>query len=232
MGIDRAGHDFAYRLSHRIDPQGSLPDGRTFSDIRALKALLAGESRQLARNLLHQFTAYATGGPVRFSDRRDIEAILDACAADGYRVRDLVHGFVASGIFREQDGAHATLAQLPPYPVFADDRHPPWCVHEPVSRQPRAGPGPTGPHPTRPRFAGTASSPSSVVSTPHERCYAPPMSSPRMVSCVKLKKEAPGLDKPPFPGELGKRLFEVVSAEGWDLWLEHQKMLEFFLRKD
>ena len=103
-GIDRAGHDFTYRLSHPIDPQGSLPDGRTFSDIRALKALLAGESRQLARNLLHQFTAYATGGPVRFSDRRDIEAILDACAADGYRVRDLVHGFVASGIFRGRGG--------------------------------------------------------------------------------------------------------------------------------
>jgi hypothetical protein len=54
--------------------------------------------------LLHQFTAYATGGPVRFSDRRDIEAILDDCEADGYRVRDLLHGFVASGIFRGRTG--------------------------------------------------------------------------------------------------------------------------------
>jgi hypothetical protein len=105
-GIDRAGHDFAYRLAHPIDPQGSLPDGRTFSDIRSLKALLVDSPRQLARNLLHQFTAYATGGPVRFSDRRDIEAILDACAADGYRVRDLLHGFVASGIFRGRGGEH------------------------------------------------------------------------------------------------------------------------------
>lgn len=103
-GIDRAGHDFAYRLAHPVDPRGSLPDGRTFSDIRSLKALLADSSRQLARNLLHQFTAYATGGPVRFSDRRDIEAILDASAADGYRVRDLLHGFVASGIFRGRGG--------------------------------------------------------------------------------------------------------------------------------
>jgi hypothetical protein len=41
---------------------------------------------------------------VRFSDRRDIEAILDACAADGYRVRDLLHGFVACGIFRGRGG--------------------------------------------------------------------------------------------------------------------------------
>jgi len=39
---------------------------------------------------------------------------------------------------------------------------------------------------------------------------------------VKLHKEAPGLDKPPFPGELGKKLFESVSAEGWELWLEHR----------
>lgn len=103
-GIDRAGHDFAYRLAHPVDPRGSLPDGRPFSDIRTLKPLLVGARRQLARNLLHQFTAYATGGPVRFSDRRDVEAILDACAADGYRVRDLLHGFVASGIFRGRGG--------------------------------------------------------------------------------------------------------------------------------
>lgn len=103
-GIDRAGHDFSYRLSHPVDPRGSLPDGQTFADIRALKALLVASPRQLARNLLHQFTAYATGCPVRFSDRRDIEAILDACAADGYRVRDLLHGFVACGIFRGRGG--------------------------------------------------------------------------------------------------------------------------------
>jgi hypothetical protein len=103
-GIDRAGHDFSYRLSHPVDPRGSLPDGQTFADIRALKALLVASPRQLARNLLHQFTAYATGCPVRFSDRRDIEAILDACAADGYRVRDLLHGFVACGIFRGWGG--------------------------------------------------------------------------------------------------------------------------------
>ena len=104
-GIDRAGHDFSYRLAHAVDPSGSLPDGQPFADIRALKSLLTGESRQLARNLLHQFTAYATGGPVRFSDRRDIEAILAACEADGYRIRDLLQGLVASGIFRGRGAA-------------------------------------------------------------------------------------------------------------------------------
>ena len=42
----------------------------------------------------------------------------------------------------------------------------------------------------------------------------------RMVQCVVLKREAEGLDTPPHPGELGQRIFENVSAEGWTQWLE------------
>ncbi len=98
-GIDRAGHDFAYTLAEPVDASGQLLDGRSFRDIHELKAILAGDSRQLARNLLHQLTLYATGTPVRFADREEVEAILDAGAPDGYRVRDLVHALVQSGIF-------------------------------------------------------------------------------------------------------------------------------------
>ncbi len=47
----------------------------------------------------------------------------------------------------------------------------------------------------------------------------------RMVNCVLLKKEAEGLDYQPYPGELGKRLFENVSKAAWSQWLEHQTML-------
>ncbi len=47
----------------------------------------------------------------------------------------------------------------------------------------------------------------------------------RMVSCIKLGKEAEGLDFQPYPGELGKRIFENVSKEGWQGWLNHQTML-------
>ena len=47
----------------------------------------------------------------------------------------------------------------------------------------------------------------------------------RMVNCVKLKREAEGLDVPPYPGPLGKQLWESVSKEAWRQWLEHQKML-------
>ena len=42
----------------------------------------------------------------------------------------------------------------------------------------------------------------------------------RMVQCVVLKREAEGLDKPPHPGELGQRIYDNVSKEGWTQWLE------------
>ena len=48
---------------------------------------------------------------------------------------------------------------------------------------------------------------------------------PRMVQCVKLGREAEGLEKQPIKGELGKRVFETVSKEAWKMWLEHSKML-------
>ena len=47
----------------------------------------------------------------------------------------------------------------------------------------------------------------------------------RMVDCVKLGREAEGFDFPPYPGELGKRIYDNVSKTAWQAWLEHQKML-------
>lgn len=98
-GIDRAGHDFAYLLTGNVDASGQLLDDRTFRDINELKKILASNDRQLARNLLHQFTVYATGVPVRFSDRAEIEKTLDACSGNGYGVKDLLHALIQSRIF-------------------------------------------------------------------------------------------------------------------------------------
>src|ERR1700737_4506458 len=47
----------------------------------------------------------------------------------------------------------------------------------------------------------------------------------RMVKCIKLGREAEGMDFPPYPGDLGKRLFENVSKEAWAQWLRQQTML-------
>lgn len=47
----------------------------------------------------------------------------------------------------------------------------------------------------------------------------------RMVHCVKLGKEAEGLERPTYPGELGKRIFENVSQQAWQQWMQQQTML-------
>jgi hypothetical protein len=98
-GIDRAGHDYSYRVAEPVDPSSKLLDGRQFRDVHQLKSLLIQNPRQLARNLLERFAVYAIGTPVRFSDRREIDEILDQCALGGYRVRDLVRGLILSRIF-------------------------------------------------------------------------------------------------------------------------------------
>ncbi len=65
----------------------------------------------------------------------------------------------------------------------------------------------------------------------NETCGPTPASSEevkpgtRMVHCVKFDKELPGLDRVPWRGEIGKRVFESVSKDAWKLWLEHSKMV-------
>ena len=47
----------------------------------------------------------------------------------------------------------------------------------------------------------------------------------RMVNCVKLGREAEGLDRPPYPGPSGQRIFENVSKQAWQEWVAHQTRL-------
>lgn len=47
----------------------------------------------------------------------------------------------------------------------------------------------------------------------------------RMVDCVVLKREAEGLDEPPHPGDIGRRIYENVSKEGWAEWLQRLQMI-------
>jgi Fe-S cluster biosynthesis and repair protein YggX len=47
----------------------------------------------------------------------------------------------------------------------------------------------------------------------------------RVVHCVKFGKDMPGLERVPWKGDLGKRVYENVSQEAWKLWIEHSKML-------
>ncbi|MBU6420894.1 MAG: oxidative damage protection protein [Gammaproteobacteria bacterium] len=47
----------------------------------------------------------------------------------------------------------------------------------------------------------------------------------RVVKCVLLGKELEGLERPPYPGELGQRIYEQVSKQAWQQWLQHQTIL-------
>src|SRR6185369_239932 len=98
-GIARSGQKFAFRYALRVDASGVLPDGRQFQDIRELKQLLLADERQLARNLARQLAVYATGAPIHFADRAQIEGILDSGSSSHYGVRSLIHELVQSELF-------------------------------------------------------------------------------------------------------------------------------------
>jgi hypothetical protein len=99
QGIAKSGQKFAFHYALPVDATGELPDGRQFRDIREFKELLLADEQQLARNLTQQLVVYATGAPIRFSDRPAIAKILANSRAGEYGVRTLVHEIVQSDLF-------------------------------------------------------------------------------------------------------------------------------------
>jgi len=81
---------------------GSLPNGRSFQDVRELKRLLLKDERQIARNLTTQLIVFATGAPVQFGDRPKVRAILDRAATKSYGVKTLIQLTIESELFRNK----------------------------------------------------------------------------------------------------------------------------------
>jgi hypothetical protein len=101
-GIAKSGQKNVFFYAQPVDASGELPDGRKFTDVRDFKKLLLADERQLARNLTRQLSIYATGAPVRFSDREAIEQILDHAEASHYGVRAVIEELVQSELFQEK----------------------------------------------------------------------------------------------------------------------------------
>jgi len=101
-GIGKNGQPFAFHYALPVDSTGVLPDGRRFTGISDLKKLLLTDERQFAVNLARQLAVYATGAPVRFSDRAQIEQMVDAAKANQYGLRSIVHQVVESALFRNK----------------------------------------------------------------------------------------------------------------------------------
>lgn len=101
-GIGKNGQPFTFHPAQPVDASGTLPDGRSFKEIRELKKLLADDEEQVARNLASQLTVYATGAPVRFGDRSAVEAMLKEAGARRFGVKSIVHALVQSELFQSK----------------------------------------------------------------------------------------------------------------------------------
>jgi len=102
LGFGKNGWPFVFHYAQTVDPSGVLEDGRAFRDVRDFKRLLLADEPQIARNLARQLAVYATGAPIRFSDRAPLEKILQATAQREFGVRSLVHSIVQSELFRNK----------------------------------------------------------------------------------------------------------------------------------
>jgi hypothetical protein len=101
-GLGKNGQPFAFHYALPVDSAGVLPDGSPFTGIRDLKQLLLTDERQIAVNMAKQLAIYATGAPVRFSDRAQIEQIADGAKSSNYGLRSIVHRIVESDLFRSK----------------------------------------------------------------------------------------------------------------------------------
>jgi hypothetical protein len=98
-GIGKNGQPFEFHLGLPVDAAGELPDGRPFRDIRDFKRLVCEDEALLARNLARQLAVYATGAPVSFGDRAEIEGIVGRTRASRYGLRSLIQEVVQSRLF-------------------------------------------------------------------------------------------------------------------------------------
>ncbi|HEX6637594.1 MAG TPA: DUF1592 domain-containing protein [Steroidobacteraceae bacterium] len=101
-GYGMNGQAFAFHYGLPVDATGEMPDGRAFRDIKEFKHLLLSDELTVARNLARQLVVFATGAPVRFTDREELERILERARKSEYGVRTLVEEIVRSELFQNK----------------------------------------------------------------------------------------------------------------------------------
>ncbi|MBE2284486.1 MAG: DUF1592 domain-containing protein [Prosthecobacter sp.] len=96
------GRKVRYRLGPPVDAAGELPDGREFASFAELQKLLVADQDRVARCIIEKLLVFATGRPMGFSDRAELDHILTASKAKGHGMRDLLHAVVQSEVFRNK----------------------------------------------------------------------------------------------------------------------------------
>jgi hypothetical protein len=87
-----------------VDASGTLPDGKTFSNPKEMRAILTSQLPQFSRTLIEKMMTYALGRGLKSYDRRTVESIQRTMSADGYRFQTLVEQIVASFPFQARRG--------------------------------------------------------------------------------------------------------------------------------
>ncbi|NND97813.1 MAG: DUF1592 domain-containing protein [Pirellulaceae bacterium] len=85
-----------------VDASDQFADGRTFADIRGFKQHLLSDPDQIARNVIEKLVVYATGAPVSFADRDQIETIIEQTRGSEHGLRSCIHQIVQSEMFRSR----------------------------------------------------------------------------------------------------------------------------------
>ena len=87
------------RLGLPVDASGTTAGGESFDDIAELKRILLKDEEQIARSLVERLVLYATGAPVSFADRAEVDRILERCREDKYGLRSIIYELAQSGPF-------------------------------------------------------------------------------------------------------------------------------------
>lgn len=99
IGFGKNGWPKTYYYALPVDPSGETVDGHAFRDVRDYKNVLLRDEAQIARNFVRQLMVYATGAPIRFSDRPAIEAILQKTRSSEFGVQSILNEVVQSDLF-------------------------------------------------------------------------------------------------------------------------------------
>ena len=94
-----SGWDPRVRLNKPVDPSGQMPSGEAFDDFAGFQALVLEKPEALAANMARQFVMYATGGEIRYSDRREIDRVVAQARSSDYGIRSLIDAIVLSELF-------------------------------------------------------------------------------------------------------------------------------------
>ncbi len=89
----------SYQLANTVDCAGQLPDGKAFKNIAELRELLASNEEALARAFVGHLVTYGTGTPVLFTDRGEVDGILQRAKPSKYGVQSLLTEMITSRLF-------------------------------------------------------------------------------------------------------------------------------------